>query len=52
MTAASNVTGILSDVDRITVLLHTYGALALWDYATAAPYIRLDMNPEASGCVL
>lgn len=44
--AASNVTGILSDVDAITALLHTHGALAVWDYASAAPYaIGLAMNP-------
>ena len=52
MSAASNVTGILSDVDSITVMLHTYGALALWDYATAGPYVRIDMNPVVSGYVL
>ncbi|KAL8616794.1 hypothetical protein ACOMHN_017831 [Nucella lapillus] len=47
--AASNVTGILCDADAVTVLLHRYGALAFWDYATAAPYVRLDMNPVVSG---
>ena len=49
--AASNVTGILCDVDSITILLHKYGALALWDYATAGPYVRLDMNPVLTGYV-
>ena len=44
-TAASNITGICLDVDGITALLHRYGALAFWDYATAAPYIKVDMNP-------
>jgi len=44
-TAASNITGICLDVDEITALLHRYGALAFWDYATAAPYIHVDMNP-------
>lgn len=43
--AASNVTGILVDVDAITICLHKYGALAVWDYATAAPYVQVDMNP-------
>lgn len=44
--AASNVTGILTDVDAVTVLLHSHGALAVWDYASAAPYGKmLDMNP-------
>jgi selenocysteine lyase/cysteine desulfurase len=43
--AASNVTGILSTIDEITILLHQYGAYSFWDYAAAAPYIDVDMNP-------
>lgn len=27
-------------------MLHKYGALAFWDYATAAPYVTIDMNPK------
>ena len=46
--AASNVTGILAPVDEITILLHQYNALAFWDYATAAPYIKINMNPVYS----
>lgn len=45
--AASNVTGILCDQDAITASLHRYGALAFWDFAAAAPYVDLDMNPKA-----
>lgn len=44
--AASNVTGILSDTCGISHLLHEHGALAFWDFAAAAPYLRIDMNPE------
>ncbi|XP_056010628.1 uncharacterized protein LOC125679381 isoform X2 [Ostrea edulis] len=43
--AASNVTGVLVDVNSITICLHKHGALAFWDYATAAPYVKIDMNP-------
>jgi selenocysteine lyase/cysteine desulfurase len=43
--AASNVTGIISDVDGISALLHRYGALAFWDYAAAAPYVGVEMAP-------
>ena len=43
--AASNVTGVITDADAVTALLHTHSALAFWDYATAAPYLPLDMNP-------
>jgi len=46
--AASNVTGILADVDRVSTLLHRYGALACWDYAAGGPYLPIEMNP-ASG---
>ena len=42
--AASNVTGILSDTDAVTILLHRHGALAFWDYAAAAPYVDICMN--------
>ncbi|ACO67040.1 predicted protein, partial [Micromonas commoda] len=43
--AASNVTGVLADVNAITETLHLHGALAFWDYAAAAPYVDVDMNP-------
>jgi selenocysteine lyase/cysteine desulfurase len=42
--AASNVTGILTDVDAVSILLHRHGALACWDYAAAGPYLPIDMN--------
>ena len=42
--AASNVTGLKSDVTRITELLHKYAALSFWDYAAAAPYVGIDMQ--------
>jgi len=47
--AASNVTGIVSDTLEITRLLHAHGALALWDFAAAAPYVRIEMNPGGKG---
>lgn len=46
--AASNVTGILSDTHAITQLVHKYGALAFWDFAAAAPYVDIEMNPRCS----
>ncbi len=42
--AASNVTGIVSDVRGIADLLHRHAALSFWDYAAAGPYVRIDMN--------
>ena len=44
--AASNVTGIRSDVRKIASLLHKYDALACFDFAACAPYVAIDMNPE------
>ncbi|XP_076052492.1 uncharacterized protein LOC143031974 [Oratosquilla oratoria] len=49
MTAVSNVTGVSIDDVKVSALLHSYGALAIWDYATAAPYCKLDMNPTQGG---
>jgi selenocysteine lyase/cysteine desulfurase len=43
--AASNVTGIVSDTAGIARLLHRYGALSFWDFAAAAPYVAIDMAP-------
>ena len=43
--AASNVTGIITDVDAVTRVLHEHGALAFWDYAAAGPYVDIDMAP-------
>jgi len=48
--AASNVTGLKTEVDRVTALLHQYNAVSFWDYAAAAPYVKIDMNPESSVC--
>ena len=44
--AASNVTGIRTDVRAVSTLLHKYGAIACFDFAACAPYIDIDMNPE------
>lgn len=43
--AASNVTGILTDVRAVTRLLKAHGALAVWDYACGAPYLPMTMDP-------
>ena len=43
--AASNVTGIVSDTYGIAHLLHEHGALSFWDFAAAAPYVAIEMDP-------
>ena len=47
--AASNVTGIMTDVDSVACLLHRHGALSFWDYAAAGPYVDIRMNPVGAG---
>lgn len=42
--AASNVTGIVTDADAVTRVLRRHGALAVWDYAGGGPYLRIDMQ--------
>jgi selenocysteine lyase/cysteine desulfurase len=49
--AASNVTGQISDTDRIGSLLHAYGALVCWDYAAAGPYLPIRMGPSRPGAL-
>ena len=43
--AASNVTGILNDVDALAEVMHAHGGYAFFDYAAAAPYVKIDMHP-------
>ena len=43
--AASNVSGIVTDVEGVTKVLKAHGASAFWDYAGGAPYLKIDMNP-------
>ena len=43
--AASNVTGVITDVNKLCVLMHKYNGLAFFDYACGGPYLDIDMNP-------
>jgi selenocysteine lyase/cysteine desulfurase len=45
--AASNVTGILTDTSAVAALLHAHRALSFWDYAAAGPYVPIRVS--ASG---
>jgi selenocysteine lyase/cysteine desulfurase len=47
--AASNVTGITSATGEIASVLHRRGALSLWDFAAAAPYVDIDMGSADAG---
>ena len=48
--AGSNVTGLLTDTDAVSELLHRHGALACWDYAAAGPHVEIAMT--VAGCPL
>jgi len=43
--AASNVTGALTDTGAVARILHAHGFLACADYAAAGPYVPIDMHP-------
>ncbi len=45
ISAASNVTGVLTDVRTVCRILHEEGAIACVDYAAAGPYVPIDMHP-------
>ena len=47
--AASNVTGILTDTGAVAALLHAHGALSFWDYAAAGPYLPMRVAASAPG---
>jgi len=44
--AASNVSGVRSDVYEIARILHRHGAIACFDFAACAPYVEIDMNRD------
>lgn len=44
--AASNVTGVLTNVPVVAELLHRHGAYACFDYAAAGPYVPIDMRAD------
>jgi selenocysteine lyase/cysteine desulfurase len=44
LSAASNVTGIVTDVEATTALINRFGALSIWDYAGGGPYLPIDMR--------
>lgn len=41
--AASNVTGVITETGTVTRLLKAHGALSVWDYAGAGPYLPIEM---------
>ncbi|MDS9467070.1 aminotransferase class V-fold PLP-dependent enzyme [Paracoccus sp. MBLB3053] len=50
--AASNVTGTLTDVRAVTGILKQAGARVVWDYAGGGPYLPIDMGLGMDAVVL
>lgn len=44
--AASNVSGIITDVYAVARVLHRHGALAFFDFSASAPYVTIDMRHD------
>ena len=49
--AASNVTGIVTDVAAVTSILKAAGAISIWDYAGGGPYLPIAMQPSADTAI-
>jgi len=47
-TACSNITGLITDTNYISFILHTFGFLAFFDFAAGAPYIPINMHGATS----
>ena len=45
--AASNVSGIKTEVYEVAKILHRNGAIACFDFAACAPYVDINMNNDA-----
>lgn len=49
--AASNVTGIITDPIPVTKLLKAHGALSVWDYAGGGPYLDINVSPSPDATI-
>lgn len=45
--AASNVSGLKTNVYEVARILHRHGAIACFDFAACAPYVKIDMNRDS-----
>jgi selenocysteine lyase/cysteine desulfurase len=52
ITACSNVTGIQTPYYEIAKLIHAHGGLCFVDFASSAPYVRMDMHPHKADAYL
>lgn len=40
-----NILGILTDVKSVSIIMHRANGLVFFDYATAAPYVKVSNKP-------
>lgn len=45
---ASNVSGIIEDWSNISMLVHSFQGIMLWDMAACAPYVKINMHKNNS----
>ena len=46
---SSNITGVLTDCHLVSTLMHQYGGIVMWDYATGGPHLKIDVKGEKLG---
>jgi selenocysteine lyase/cysteine desulfurase len=46
--AASNVSGIINDVDALAQTMHAHDGYAFFDYAASAPYLPIALHPDGA----
>jgi selenocysteine lyase/cysteine desulfurase len=51
LSAASNITGITSEVAAITRMAKAAGAKMIWDYAGAGPYVPIAITPAPDAAI-
>lgn len=51
LSAASNVTGITTDVEGLTRCAKAAGATVIWDYAGGGPYLSIDLCPAPDALI-
>ncbi len=45
-TSASNITGLLIDVDAYSIEMHKNGGFVFFDYSSGAPYLQINLNEK------
>lgn len=52
VTSCSNVTGIMTPYHEIAQLIHRHNGVCFVDFACSAPYVDINMHPDAEGAHL